>query len=49
MVRGREFGPWPDPGSALAGYETEQRRAEKFARMLNEHQIAAAAWADRQP
>lgn len=26
MVNGREFGPWPDRGSALAGLETEQNR-----------------------
>jgi hypothetical protein len=27
VVNGRVFGPWPDRGAALAGLQTEQRRA----------------------
>ena len=26
VVAGRQFGPWPDKGSALAGFKTEKRR-----------------------
>jgi hypothetical protein len=26
LVGGKEHGPWPDKGSAIAGYETEMRR-----------------------
>lgn len=28
VVDGQIFGTWPDKGSALAGYETERRRAD---------------------
>jgi hypothetical protein len=28
IVSGTRFGPWPDKGSATAGYQTEQRRAD---------------------
>lgn len=31
IVESRQFGPWPDRGSASAGYETEVRRAAKAA------------------
>jgi hypothetical protein len=27
LVEGVQFGPWPDVGSARAGYQTELRRA----------------------
>jgi len=30
-VAGKMLGPWPDKGSALAGYETELRRAKEAA------------------
>ncbi len=29
LVKGRQFGPWPDKGTCLAGFETEKRRATK--------------------
>lgn len=29
IVRGQSFGPWPMRGYALAGLQTEQRRAER--------------------
>jgi hypothetical protein len=29
FIEGRQFGPWPDKGSAAAGYQTELRRAAK--------------------
>lgn len=28
-VAGKLYGPWPDKGSATAGYETEKRRTKK--------------------
>ena len=31
IVAGRQFGPWPDKGSAAAGYQTEMRRAARAA------------------
>lgn len=31
IVAGRQFGPWPDKGSATAGYQTELRRAKRKA------------------
>lgn len=34
IVNERVFGPWPDKGTALAGMQTEQRRAKKQLRPL---------------
>lgn len=31
MVGGRIFGAWRDKGAALAGYETERRRAARHS------------------
>jgi hypothetical protein len=29
IVEGKAFGPWPDKGAALAGYQTECRRRDR--------------------
>jgi hypothetical protein len=38
IVRNRQFGPWPDKGSAIAGYQTELRRAEAREEKIKEAQ-----------